>query len=208
MLLRRYLMLKSIFARVQSGSEPLLPIGLRPIMGEQNDLFRPQYHFTPPQGWMNDPNGLVFYQGEYHLFYQHKRPLHWGHAFSRDLVHWQHLPIALAPDELGDIFSGSVVVDWNNTSGFFGGRRGLVALFTHHTERSQSQSLAFSRDNGRTWIKYSGNPVLVSPEPDFRDPKVFWHEPTRRWIMVLATGRSVSFYTSPNLRMWTLDRKS
>jgi len=172
-------------------------------MGEQNDLFRPQYHFTPPQGWMNDPNGLVFYQGEYHLFYQHKRPLHWGHAVSRDLVHWQHLPIALAPDELGDIFSGSVVVDWNNTSGLFGRGSGLVAIFTHHTERSQSQSLAFSRDNGRTWIKYSGNPVLVSPEPDFRDPKVFWHEPTRRWIMVLATGRSVSFYTSTNLRMWT-----
>ena len=152
---------------------------------------------------MNDPNGLVFYQGEYHLFYQHKRPLHWGHAVSRDLVHWQHLPIALAPDELGDIFSGSAVVDWNNTSGLFGGGSGLVAIFTHHTERSQSQSLAYSRDNGRTWIKYSGNPVLVSPEPDFRDPKVFWHEPTRRWIMVLATGRSVSFYTSTNLRMWT-----
>lgn len=168
----------------------------------RSDLFRPQYHFTAPQGWINDPNGLVFFQGEYHLFYQHKRPLHWGHAVSTDLVYWRHLPIALAPDELGDIWSGSVVVDWNDTSGFFGGGSGLVAIFTHHTPQSQSQSLAFSHDNGRTWSKYAGNPVLTSTERDFRDPKVFWHAPSGRWAMVLATGTSVSFYTSTDLRTW------
>ncbi|QWU14135.1 fructan beta-fructosidase [Paenibacillus sophorae] len=180
------------------------------------DKYRPLYHFTPRSHWMNDPNGMVYFNGEYHLFYQYHPfgmtwgPMHWGHAVSHDMVHWQHLLIALAPDEHGQIFSGSAVVDWNDTSGFFGGKPGLVAIFTHHdeypgTERQRErQSLAYSSDNGRTWIKYSGNPVLEDPRySDYRDPKVFWHEASGRWIMILATGQTVCIYTSPNLMEWT-----
>jgi fructan beta-fructosidase len=164
---------------------------------------------------MNDPNGLVYYEGEYHLFYQHNPadtiwgPMHWGHAVSTDLVRWEHLPIALAPNENGMIFSGSAVVDWNDTTGFFSGGHGLVAIFTHadtcpktHQPR-QRQSLAYSLDKGRTWQYYEGNPVLANPnEPDFRDPKAFWHAETQKWIMVLAVGRRVQFYGSPNLKQW------
>src|SRR5215212_7215512 len=118
-------------------------------MRVQNDLFWPHYHFTPPQGWMNDPNGLVFYQGEYHLFYQHKRPMHWGHAVSRDLIHWEHLPIAPVPDALGEIFSGSAVIDRDNSAGF--GAGAMIAIFTYASDKSQAQSLAYSTDRGRTW---------------------------------------------------------
>ena len=156
------------------------------------DAYRPLYHFTPPSGWMNHPNGLVYYEGDYHLFYQHLWPRHWGHAASRDLVHWEHLPIALFPDEHGDIWSGSVVVDERDTSGFFGGQSGLVALFTHQQKGTQKQSLAYSRDKGRTWEKYAGNPVLTSDNPDLRDPKVQWHEATRQWSMVLSAGNRVT----------------
>lgn len=180
---------------------------------------RPQYHFSPPQQWMNDPNGMVYYEGEYHLFYQYHPeslvwgPMHWGHAVSKDLVHWTHLPIALHPDELGLIFSGSAVVDWKNTSGFGeNGRPPLVAIFTHHLMEGekagrndfQYQSIAYSNDKGRTWTKYEGNPVLPNPGNirDFRDPKVFWHEGTQRWIMVLAAGDHVKIYSSPNLKQW------
>jgi fructan beta-fructosidase len=165
---------------------------------------------------MNDPNGLVFYEGEYHLFYQHHPfdlqwgPMHWGHAVSRDLLHWEHLPIALAPDEHGTIFSGCAVVDENDTSGFFGGGKGLVAIFTQHAERPDTaeplerQSIAYSKDNGRTWTKYDGNPILGDESlRDFRDPKVIWHEATGRWVMVVAAGDRVRFYTSPNLKEWT-----
>lgn len=165
---------------------------------------------------MNDPNGMVYYKGEYHLFYQHHPngmtwgPMHWGHAISTDMVHWKHLPIALAPDEHGTIFSGSAVVDWNDTTGFFGGKSGLVAIFTHHDEdpitgvQRQRQSLAYSDDSGRTWTKYAGNPVLEDPRYlDYRDPKVFWHERTSQWIMILATGQTVTLYHSPNLIHWT-----
>ncbi|AKG35183.1 glycoside hydrolase family 32 protein [Paenibacillus durus] len=180
------------------------------------EKYRSRYHFTPRTHWMNDPNGMVYFNGEYHLFYQYHPfgmswgPMHWGHAVSLDMVHWQHLMIALEPDEHGQIFSGSAVVDWNNTSGFFGGKPGLVAIFTHHDEHPDTasprerQSLAYSRDGGRTWIKYSGNPVLEDPRyPDYRDPKVFWHKASGRWIMVLATGQSICIYTSPNLKEWT-----
>lgn len=167
------------------------------------DPYHPAYHFTPPANWLNDPNGLVVYAGEYHLFYQHHPhssvwgPMHWGHAVSRDLVHWQHLPIALAPDEHGMIFSGCAVIDWHNTAGF--GPEAMIAIFTHHTESHlQAQSLAWSLDRGRTWTKYAGNPVLF-PSPgqrDFRDPKVFWYGPavTGHWVMVLAAGDAVHFY--------------
>src|SRR5690625_320591 len=132
-----------------------------------SEKYRPQFHFSPPSGWLNDPNGMVYYEGEYHLFYQYHPdskvwgPMHWGHAVSKDMVHWEHLPIALYPDELGTIFSGSAVVDWNDTSGFFNGGSGLVAIFTHSEVDGQIQSIAYSADQGRTWTKYEGNPVLT-----------------------------------------------
>jgi fructan beta-fructosidase len=176
--------------------------------------YRPQFHFTPARNWMNDPNGLVFYDGEFHLFYQHN-PLgdrwghmSWGHAVSPDLVHWQHLPLALAGEGGVMVFSGSAVVDWKNTSGF--GRDGhppLVAVYTgHYTEKPlQNQQLAYSNDRGRTWTKYSGNPVLDIGEKDFRDPKVFWHAPSERWVMVVAWPQEhkVRLYASRDLKVWS-----
>ncbi|MBU7316537.1 glycoside hydrolase family 32 protein [Paenibacillus oleatilyticus] len=181
------------------------------------DKYRPQFHFTPEKNWMNDPNGLVYYNGEYHLFYQYHPhgttwgPMHWGHAVSGDLVRWEHRPVALAADEHGEIFSGSAVVDWQDTSGFFGGKPGLVAIFTHHRNPDsdggrpvERQSLAYSGDFGRTWTKYEGNPVLADgSRTDYRDPKVFWHEPTKRWNLILASGQTVCIYYSPNLKDWT-----
>jgi len=180
------------------------------------EQYRPQFHFTPEKSWMNDPNGMVFFNDEYHLFYQYYPndtvwgPMHWGHAVSRDMVHWEHLPIGLYPDEHGMIFSGSAVVDWNNTTGFFeDGKPGLVAIFTNHDKYPDSdrdrqrQSLAYSKDNGRTWVKYEGNPVLSDENiTDYRDPKVFWHHETEKWVMVLATGQSATLYTSSNLKEW------
>lgn len=180
--------------------------------------YRPVFHFTPAAHWMNDPNGLVFHEGVYHLFFQYHPhssvwgPMHWGHATSRDLVHWQEQPVALAPDEHGMIFSGSAVLDLNNTSGLGpAGTTPLVALFTHNSttlesqgQPHQRQSLAYSLDAGKTWHKHSGNPVLPSPGlKDFRDPKVFWHETTARWIMSLACGDHIAFYSSPDLKDWT-----
>lgn len=179
------------------------------------DRYRPKYHFTPPAGWMNDPNGLVYFQECYHLFYQYHPhatvwgPMHWGHAVSGDLARWEHRPIALAPDEHGTIFSGCAVVDRRDTTGWFGGEPGLVAVFTHHDSTAdgrlrERQSLAYSRDAGSTWSKYGGNPVLEAPElADFRDPKVIWHAPTNRWIMVVAAGNAVRFYASADLTVWT-----
>lgn len=177
------------------------------------EKYRPKFHFSPTEKWMNDPNGLVYFDGEYHLFYQHHPygtemgSMHWGHAVSRDLMTWEHLPIALAPDEKGMIFSGSAVVDWNDTTGLFGGTPGLVAIFTYHLSdltQQQSQSIAYSKDSGRSWIKYEGNPVITSDHYiDFRDPKVFWHEESKRWVMVLACGQTVCLYHSPNLKEWT-----
>ena len=184
-----------------------------------NDQHRPQIHFTPRTNWMNDPNGMVYHNGTYHLFYQYYPdstvwgPMHWGHATSKDLVHWQHQPIALYPDSLGYIFSGSAVVDANNTSGL--GRNGqvpLVAIFTSHDPKRENeqrndvenQSLAYSLDEGKTWTKYAGNPVLKNPGiRDFRDPKVAWYEEGKKWIMTLATQDRITFYSSPNLKDWT-----
>ncbi len=176
----------------------------------QDDHYRPQYHFSPPANWLNDPNGLVYYQGEYHLFFQYHPdssiwgPMHWGHAVSSDLVNWQHLPIALFPDEKGTIFSGCAVIDWDNTAGF--GKEAMVAIFTHHQERDESQSLAYSTDCGRSWTKYADNPVLVPPdyERDFRDPKVFWYAEngSGHWVMTLAAGDAIRFFTSPDLLHW------
>ncbi|RNA67710.1 glycoside hydrolase family 32 protein [Alteribacter keqinensis] len=174
--------------------------------------YRPHLHFTPEEKWMNDPNGMVFYEGEYHLFYQFHPdsmqwgPMHWGHAVSRDLLEWEHLPVALEPDELGMIFSGSAVVDWHDTSGLFGGGHGLVAIYTSASENTQQQSIAYSTDRGRTWVKYAGNPVIPNTElKDFRDPKVFWHHETSRWVMVLAAGQEIMIYSSPNLLNWTYE---
>ncbi len=163
--------------------------------------FRPQYHFSPEEGNLADPNGLVFFEGEYHQFYQQNGQ--WAHAISTDLLHWKHLPIALSYDELGQSISGSAVVDWKDTSGFFGGKPGLVAIFTNTKEGIESQSLAYSKDNGRTWEKYKGNPIIQNPGiKDFRDPKVFWHQETKKWVMVVSTNQSVSFYGSSDLKKW------
>lgn len=185
----------------------------------ERELYRPQYHFTPAEKWMNDPNGMVYFEGEYHLFYQYYPdstvwgPMHWGHAISTDLVSWQHLPVALYPDEHGLIFSGSAVIDWNNTSGLGeGDTPPMVAIFTYHsmegeqagTNTFQTQGIAFSNDRGRTWEKYQGNPVILNPGiRDFRDPKVSWNDAIQKWIMVLAVRDHVSFYSSPNLIEWT-----
>ncbi|MCY9308119.1 MULTISPECIES: GH32 C-terminal domain-containing protein [Bacillus] len=173
--------------------------------------YRPQYHFTPEANWMNDPNGMVYYAGEYHLFYQYHPygmqwgPMHWGHAVSKDLVTWKHLPVALYPDEKGTIFSGSAVVDRNNTSGFqTGEEKPLVAIYTQDREGHQVQSIAYSNDKGRTWTKYAGNPVIPNPgKKDFRDPKVFWYEKEKKWVMLLAAGDRILIYTSKNLKQWT-----
>ena len=183
-----------------------------------NERLRPQYHFTPASGWMNDPNGLVYNDGVYHLFYQYYPhatvwgPMHWGHAISKDMVHWEHKPIALKPDKKGLIFSGSAVVDINNTSGFgTDGKTPLVAIFTYHNMQGekggdntfQTQGIAYSLDNGDTWTKYEGNPVLGNNGiRDLRDPKVFWHGESESWIMALVAGDHAKFYRSKNLKEW------
>ncbi|HHY83493.1 MAG TPA: glycoside hydrolase family 32 protein [Clostridiales bacterium] len=174
------------------------------------ELYRPKYHFTPQKNWTNDPNGMFYYKGEYHLFFQHNPndkvwgPMHWGHAVSTDLVHWEELPVALEPDSLGTIFSGCAVVDWENTSGFQTGQeKVIVAVFTQHEDDNEKQSIAYSNDRGRTWVKYKGNPVVKNPGiKDFRDPKVFWYAPSERWTMVLACHDRVRFYSSPDLKSW------
>ncbi|HEY8784306.1 MAG TPA: glycoside hydrolase family 32 protein [Mucilaginibacter sp.] len=184
-----------------------------------NEPYRPQVHFSPREKWMNDPNGMVYYKGVYHLFFQHYPkdivwgPMHWGHAVSKDLMHWKQLPIALYPDSLGYIFSGSAVIDYKNTSGF--GKNGqipMVAIFTHHnpilekagSDKFQNESIAYSLDEGNTWTKYPGNPVLKNPGiRDFRDPKVSWYARGNKWLMTLATKDRISFYSSPNLKDWT-----
>lgn len=183
--------------------------------------FRPSFHFTPAAHWMNDPNGMVHHRGVWHLFFQYHPhsavwgPMHWGHATSTDLLHWQEQPIALRPDMLGMIFSGSAVVDVDDTAGFAraAGVQAvpLVAVFTHHGERQnpddvthEKQSLACSLDDGLTWAPYAGNPVLRNPGAlDFRDPKVRWLPDRERWLMVLAVGDHVAFYSSPDLKDWT-----
>jgi fructan beta-fructosidase len=180
---------------------------------------RPDVHFTPASGWMNDPNGMFFLDGEYHLFYQYYPdstiwgPMHWGHAVSSDLVHWERLPIALYPDSLGYIFSGSAVVDENNTSGFGSpGKPAVVAIFTNHDPKGeregkddfQTQGIAYSTDRGRTWKKFEGNPVLNNPHlKDFRDPKVSWNDDASQWLMTLAVKDHIEFYGSPDLKAWS-----
>jgi fructan beta-fructosidase len=178
--------------------------------------YRLGYHFAPAAHWMNDPNGMVFDRGVYHLFYQYYPdgmtwgPMHWGHATSPDMLTWKEQPIALYPDKLGLIFSGSAVLDVNNTAGF--GKNAMVAIFTHHdmdeekkgTKRHENQSLAYSLDGGKNWTKYDKNPVLKNPGiQDFRDPKVSWNDVAKKWIMTLATKDRITFYSSPNLKDWS-----
>jgi fructan beta-fructosidase len=185
------------------------------------EQYRPQFHFSPEANWMNDPNGLVYLDGEYHLFYQYYPdstvwgPMHWGHAVSRDLVHWNHLPVALYPDSLGYIFSGSAVVDLTNTSGFGTPENPpMIAIFTYHNPdlekrgsiKFQNQGIAYSLDKGRTWQKYSANPVLKNPGfRDFRDPKMFWNEKMKKWNLIMAVKDRVHIYSSPNIKDWTFE---
>ena len=193
----------------------------KPVFAQKlyHETHRPQVHFSPKAKWVNDPNGMVYHNGVYHLFFQYYPdstiwgPMHWGHATSTDLVHWQEQPIALYPDSLGYIFSGSAVVDKTNTSGLGkNGKAPLVAIFTHHDPAGekqnrndyQNQSIAYSLDKGKSWIKYPGNPVLKNPGiTDFRDPKVMWYEPQKKWVMTLATKDYITFYSSPDLKNWT-----
>jgi sucrose-6-phosphate hydrolase SacC (GH32 family) len=173
------------------------------------EKLRPQFHFSPRRGWNNDPNGLVFYQGEYHLFFQHNPygwnwgNMHWGHAVSRDLVHWQELPVALYPDEHGTMYSGSAVVDWNNTAGFQTGReKVLVCIFTA-AGHPFTQGIAYSNDRGRTWTKYAGNPVLPHIAAENRDPKVIWYAPEKKWVMALYLDKNdYALFSSKDLKKW------
>jgi fructan beta-fructosidase len=189
------------------------------VSGKKYDeKYRPQIHFTPEAKWMNDPNGMVYYEGEYHLFYQYYPdstvwgPMHWGHAISKDLVHWDQLPIAIYPDSLGWIFSGSAVMDWKNTTKLGkDGKVPMIAIYTYHNsvlEKSgannfQSQGLAYSLDKGRTWAKFNKNPILPNPGiRDFRDPKVSWSEEFQKWFMIIAVVDHTEIYSSDNLLSW------
>ncbi|WP_277236309.1 DUF4980 domain-containing protein [Phocaeicola salanitronis] len=173
------------------------------------DYYRPVYHHTPLYGWMNDPNGMVYKDGEYHLYFQYNPygskwgNMHWGHSVSTDLVHWNHLKPAIARDTLGHIFSGSTVVDKDNTAGY--GNNAMIALYTSASdEHGQIQCMAYSTDDGRTYTKYEKNPVLVPFDglKDFRDPKVFWYEPDKKWVMIVSADKEMRFYATQNLKDW------
>ena len=187
-------------------------MNIHPTGELMNEKYRPQFHFTPIRNWMNDPNGLLYYKGKYHLFFQHNPQanvwgnMSWGHAVSTDLYSWQELPVAINCTPTSGIFSGSAVVDYNNTSGFGTTENPpIVAIYTEHQndESNQSQCLAFSVDEGLTFTKYEANPVLDINLPNFRDPKVSWID--GQWIMTLALPQEfkISFYSSPNLKEWT-----
>lgn len=177
------------------------------------EKFRPAYHHTPAYGWMNDPNGMFYKDGVYHLYFQHNPygstwgNMNWGHSYSTDLVHWTYAGDAITPDAWGTVFSGSAVVDKDNSAGF--GRNAIVAFYTSAKPTpwgdAQMQSIAYSTDDGKTFEKYPGNPVITSTEKDFRDPHVFRHEATGRWIMILAAGQEMRIYSSANLKDWTYE---
>lgn len=194
------------------AADPAPTLGTAPLYHER---YRPQFHFTSRIGWLNDPNGLVYDGREFHLFYQHNPQgvrwgnMHWGHAVSPDLVHWRELGDAISPDAMGTIFSGSAVIDTHNTAGF--GPGALVCIYTAAGGKSDlskgqpfTQCLAYSTDGGRTLVKYSGNPVLPHVVGDNRDPKVFWYEPAKRWVMALFLHSDVfALFGSPDLKKWT-----
>ena len=176
-----------------------------------NEPYRPLCHHTPRRGWMNDPNGMFYLDGTWHLFYQYNPygsmwgNMHWGHSTSRDLVHWTDEGVALAPDAWGTMFSGSCVVDTEGTAGF--GRGAVIAMYTSSRPTPfggdvQAQCLAFSTDGGKTFTKYEGNPVLTAEDKDFRDPNMFWNEDIKAWNLILAVGQEMRIYSSPNLRDW------
>jgi sucrose-6-phosphate hydrolase SacC (GH32 family) len=196
-------------ALIEQSDSPRKPANL------YREKYRPQFHFTPAVGWTNDPNGLTYLDGEYHLFFQHNPfdtkwgNMTWGHAVSPDLVHWTELGDAIHPDKLGTIFSGSAVVDHNNTSGFQkGDAPPLVAFYTSAGNQAYekvpfTQSMAYSTDRGRTWTTYAGNPIIGNIDGSNRDPKVFWHEPTARWLMVFFVKRSnFVLFGSDDLKAW------
>lgn len=198
--------LLAVLALVACRDEPRAPATF-------DERYRPLYHFTPDRNWMNDPNGLVFYDGEYHLFFQHNPHgdtwghLSWGHAVSADLVNWRQLPLAI-PERDVMIFSGSAVMDWDNVSGLGAeGAPAMVAIYTGYDpdDHTENQQMSFSLDRGRTWRAFEGNPILEAGRDGmFRDPKVFWHAPTRRWVMTVSRSAEnvVSFFVSENLRDW------
>lgn len=173
------------------------------------DYYRPEYHHTPLYGWMNDANGLVYKDGEYHLYFQYNPygskwgNMHWGHSVSKDLVRWEHLDPAIARDTLGHIFSGSTVIDHNNSAGY--GKDAMIAFYTSASdEHGQIQCMAYSKDNGRTYTKYENNPILTPFDglKDFRDPKVFWYEPAQKWYMIVSADKNMRFYSSADLKNW------
>ena len=173
-----------------------------------HEQYRPLYHHTPAYGWMNDPNGMFFKDGVWHLYFQHNpygsqwENMTWGHSTSTDLIHWTFQGDPVQPDAWGSIFSGSSVVDKNNTAGF--GENAIVALYTSAGE-NQTQSMAYSTDNGKTFTKYDGNPIITSNVPDFRDPHMFWNEDIKKWNMILAAGQQMNIYSSDNLKDWKFE---
>jgi fructan beta-fructosidase len=208
---------KTLTISYDGNSEGLNKIFQDDVIVGQDNLYkeknRPQFHFTTRRGWINDPNGLIYYDGEYHLFYQHNpyerewENMHWGHAVSKDLVHWEELPSALYPDHLGGMFSGSAVMDYDNTAGYNKGKTpAMIAVYTAAGADKQVQCIAYSLDKGRTFTKYEANPVIDSRHiwnsKDTRDPKVFWYTPGKHWVMVLNERDGHSIYTSSNLKDW------
>lgn len=203
---------KNILDTIEQGDE---------IKGADNlyqEKYQPQFHFSSRRGWINNPNGLVYYKGEYHLFYQHNPygckwgNMHWGHAVSEDLIHWNELGDVLYPDEMGTMFSGSGVVDTYNTSGLKCGAEDPIVLFytaaggtsIQSTGHPFTQCIAYSIDGGRTWTKYHDNPVIGEIKSGNRDPKVVWHESTGRWLMALyLEGEGYALFASPDLKNWS-----
>ncbi|HEY3392031.1 MAG TPA: glycoside hydrolase family 32 protein, partial [Lacipirellulaceae bacterium] len=207
--------------KLHEDSNALGAIEQSDTLKDAEDLYREplrgQFHFSPRRGWNNDPNGLVFYNGEYHLVFQHNPygwawgNMHWGHAVSRDLVHWEELGDKLLPDDMGPMFSGSAVVDWKNSSGFGSPGKPPMVLFYTAAGNPTVQCIAYSTD-GRSFTKYSGNPVLKQITAGNRDPKVIWHGPSEGWVMVLYVElegvHTIHFFTSTNLKEWKLASKT
>src|SRR5579872_5698392 len=198
---------------LMDNSVPEVPRNALPL--DSPARYRPRYHFTPRRNWMNDPNGLVYFAGEYHLFFQHNPcgdqwgHMSWGHAVSRDLVTWEELPVAIPETDREMIFSGCLVIDWKNVSGLGGGSEPpFLAFYTGYDAKTdiQRQCLAFSHDRGRTFTFYEGNPLIDLGMAHFRDPKVFYHEDSAAWVMAVSLPREhrIVFYRSRNLLQWTL----